>query len=87
MEKRQIERRQDTATAERFALGVKTWRAFDMHAALSYLRLSGCPETVVQQFLLRVPDRLREMSDLDGGSQGRRRSERLSGSATRLMGR
>jgi hypothetical protein len=72
--------------AERFALGVKTWRAFDMPAALSYLRLSGCPEYVVEQFLLRVPDRLRQLSDLDGGSRDRRHAERPSGTATRLMG-
>jgi hypothetical protein len=52
-------RRADRQTAERVDLAALTARAFDLHAATNYLRLSGVRDSVVQSFVERYPNVLR----------------------------
>lgn len=52
-------RRSDRATAERVDLAALTARAFDLHAATNYLRLSGVHADLVDSFAARYPQALR----------------------------
>jgi hypothetical protein len=52
-------RRTDRQTAERVDLAVLTARAFDLHSATNYLRLSGIPGHLIESFAERYPNALR----------------------------
>lgn len=52
-------RRTDRATAERVDLAALTARAFDLHAAKNYLRLSGMGAELIDSFATRYPQALR----------------------------
>lgn len=52
-------RRADRATAERVDLAALTARAFDLHAATNYLRLSGVHSDLIDSFAARYPQGLR----------------------------
>lgn len=52
-------RRSDRATAERVDLAALTARAFDLHAATNYLRLSGVEPHLIDSFAARYPQGLR----------------------------
>jgi hypothetical protein len=52
-------RRTDRWTAERLELAALTARAFDLHTAKNYLRLSGVPSELIENFVTRFPGALR----------------------------
>lgn len=56
---RRQHRRADRATAERVDLAALTARAFDLHAAKNYLRLSGVQHDLIESFAARYPQGLR----------------------------
>jgi hypothetical protein len=56
---RHHQRRTDRATAERVDLAALTARAFDLHAAKNYLRLSGVSSYLIASFAERYPHLLR----------------------------
>lgn len=57
--RQQGQRRFDRATAERVDLAALTARAFDLHAATNYLRLSGVQAHLIESFAARYPQGLR----------------------------
>ncbi|WP_167758712.1 hypothetical protein [Zemynaea arenosa] len=58
--RKQDNRRDDRATAERIEMAVLTARAFDHRAARSYLLLSGVHPRVADDFVRRFPTQLRQ---------------------------
>lgn len=52
-------RRRDRSTAERVDLAALTARAFDLHAAKNYLKLSGVHNVLIESFAARFPGSLR----------------------------
>jgi len=81
--RRQTDRRTDSWTAERIDLAVLAARAFSLHSAQNFLRLSGIDLALMQQFAVRFPSRLRA-----SGSPHRsdRRSDRRSDSRSARVG-
>lgn len=65
------DRRKDGWTAERINLAALAARAFDLHAAKNYLRLSGVSPDLVKRFASQYPAGLRAEVSV-GGSDGRR---------------
>jgi hypothetical protein len=55
----QSSRRTDRWSAERIDLAALTARAFDLHLARNYLRLSGLEPRLVDSFSTRYPAQLR----------------------------
>jgi hypothetical protein len=55
----QQKRRRDSWTAERVDLAALAARAFDLHAARNYLRLSGIRSELIASFSSRYPNGLR----------------------------
>lgn len=66
------QRRTDRWTAERLDLAALTARAFDLHAAKNYLRLSGVPSHLIDNFVARFPGALRAAAA--GNIEDRRRA-------------
>jgi hypothetical protein len=67
-----LERRRDWDAAERIDLALKTWRAFDVKAAVTYLRLCEVSSTLIESFTARLPDRFRGTSAIDFDHRDRR---------------
>lgn len=67
-----LERRRNCDAAERIDLALKTWRAFDVKAAVTYLRLCEVSSALIESFIARLPDRFRGTSAIDFGHRDRR---------------
>ncbi|WP_426170386.1 hypothetical protein [Pseudoduganella sp. R-34] len=73
MEKRSHqERRNDSGTAERFDMAVRTALAFDQGAAYTYLALCGVEHMLIRSFAERFPTQVRSVASLPWHSSDRR---------------
>jgi hypothetical protein len=66
------ERRNDSGTAERFDMAVRTALAFDQGAAYSYLAISGVEHMLIRSFAERFPTQVRAVASLPWQSSDRR---------------
>ena len=69
------ERRTDRLSADRFDVAVLTARAFDLNAALAYLRLVGASTALIDRFASDYPDRLRATVVTSHAQRRRRRTD------------
>ena len=69
------DRRTDRLSADRFDLAVLTARAFDLNAALAYLRLAGASTALIDRFARDYPDRLRATVITSHAQRRRRRTD------------
>ena len=73
MEKRSHqERRNDSGTAERFDMAVRTALAFDQGAAYTYLAICGVEHPLIRSFAERFPTRVRAVASLPWHTNDRR---------------
>jgi hypothetical protein len=68
----QKERRQDSSTAERFDMAVRTALAFDQGAAYTYLAICGVEHLLIRSFAERFPTQVRSVASLPWHSSDRR---------------
>ena len=69
------DRRTDRLSADRFDLAVLTARAFDLDAALAYLRQAGASPALIDRFAKDFPDRLRATVLTSHAQRRRRRTD------------